>query len=718
MHWTRRLPMWNTYLRFFAFWAIIILTIVVLARSLSYFNARLVWEIAFEALDGRFEGVGTQGFAFALASGLFTAAISLAAAFLVLYVGAISGSLYTARRQIELTDNMAAFAQSYEAIHRQLARHPLIGHAWREFDETLVKPTGPSQPVCNTARPQAFFNIGVAREKLFGLKMMGSIPGYFVGIGLLLTFIGLVLALNKAATGASAADAGAMQSATRELLQVATFKFATSIAGLGASILLSFLFRTYVILIEGSFDKFCHVVEARLKYTAPQSIAAEMNERMGQQVAELKSINSEAFFARMGETISPAIQGALNAAMAPVAASIDGAVARLSDNSQTGVASLVEQFTHSVQSAAGTELKELATALGRMQISLAETQRNLQGTGEDFGKHLTAATEGLERLLASAGERVKDSQEQAAQQIATAATQSAEGLRLGLSDFVERFSNEVKSAAGAELKEVGAALGQMHISLADTQRSLQSTGEDFGKRLTEAAMTLEGLISSAGDRARSTQEEASQIIAGAAAQAAEGMKQGLAEVMERMRIGIDAFLDALRNSQTAIAIQTNALSETTARTKETAEAFGRAAQDVRMASAPFVQSGERIARASEAMRDSLKESVVSLDSAQTVSKELARELTQHSGRLANMWQGYVNQFDKVDQELGRAVETLAQATQGQAQTLGDYASKIDQGFARAIDKLNPLLDEIRENTEAFAESVDDLKQELTRAAAE
>jgi DNA repair ATPase RecN len=140
--------------------------------------------------------------------------------------------------------------------------------------------------------------------------------------------------------------------------------------------------------------------------------------------------------------------------MAPVAASIEGAVAKLSDNSQTGVASLVERFTQSVQGAAGAELKELATALGQMQISLAETQRSLQGTGEDFGNRLSAAAEGLERLLASAGERVKDSQEQAAQQIASTATQAAEGLRLGLSDFVERFSNEVKSVAGAGMDRV------------------------------------------------------------------------------------------------------------------------------------------------------------------------------------------------------------------------------------------------------------------------
>ena len=107
---------------------------------------------------------------------------------------------------------------------------------------------------------------------------MGSIPSYFVGIGLLLTFVGLVLALHKAALAVSGTDASDMQKATRELLQVATFKFSTSIAGLGISIALSFFFRVFTIVIEGSFDKFSRSIESNLRYIPPQSIAVEMND--------------------------------------------------------------------------------------------------------------------------------------------------------------------------------------------------------------------------------------------------------------------------------------------------------------------------------------------------------------------------------------------------------------------------------------------------------
>ena len=48
------------------------------------------------------------------------------------------------------------------------------------------------------------------------------------------------------------------------------------------------------------------------------------------QLTELKQINSADFFARMGEKISPQIQSAFTTAMAPVTASINNAVERIS----------------------------------------------------------------------------------------------------------------------------------------------------------------------------------------------------------------------------------------------------------------------------------------------------------------------------------------------------------------------------------------------------
>ncbi len=217
---------WNGWARIVAFWILVGLVVWGVAQVASWFDPALIAHGVRQGLNGDTHALSTQGFAFALASAIVAVALGFLVAFGLLHALAISFPLWRLRRQVTRTADMADFAESYDETRDLFEAHPLLGHAWKEFDETLVRRKD-ENVIRNTVRPQVFINLATARDQLFGLKMMGSIPGYFVGIGLLLTFFGLVLALNKAAAAVSGSDAAAMQGATRDLLQVATFKFAT-----------------------------------------------------------------------------------------------------------------------------------------------------------------------------------------------------------------------------------------------------------------------------------------------------------------------------------------------------------------------------------------------------------------------------------------------------------------------------------------------------------
>ncbi|WP_119390617.1 anti-phage ZorAB system protein ZorA [Taklimakanibacter lacteus] len=636
---------WNKYLRLILFWGLVAGATLAASKFWKPFNVDLISETALKAYNGKFEGLSEQDFAFALAASLGVLAGALALAILVMHALWIPFSLRLARRPISAQKDMVSFAAAYEDIHRKLARHPLLGHAWKEFDETLVKPRDEREPIRNTVRPQSFVNIGIAREKLFALKMMSSLPGYFVGIGLLLTFIGLVLALHKAAAGVSSEDAKGMQAATRELLQVATFKFSTSIAGLGASIALSFLLRIYAIFIEGAFEKFCHAVEAKLRYTAPQSITAEMNEHMAEQVVELKQINSADFFSRMGEQLSPQIQSAFSAAIAPVTTAISDAMDQISKTSQTGVTDLVQQFTNNLNSSAGTELKELANTLRGMQATLADAQKNIHGTGEDFGRRLTEAAENLNRLMGQAGDRLSQS-----------------------SDESRQVLNEIVSA-------------------------LKSTSD-------QALTDVRKVVETASDEAGST------------------IRDGMSVVIEAINEQFAAFTAAMQTASQTIADQVAALENTTIQSRAIADAFGKTAQDVRAASTPLVQSGERIANATDKLSEIVRATATTLITTNDASKELAGALQTHIKTVSETWAQYSERFAKVDADLGRSFEQLHDATIRQGQLLSDYAKKVDEGLASAVQKLSPLMSGLEDSAGSLSDSVDDLKKVFTRAAAE
>ncbi|WP_043540523.1 anti-phage ZorAB system protein ZorA [Salinarimonas rosea] len=677
----------------------------------------LVWpvldaRILVETLDaamrrGEIEGVSRPQFVFALAAGIAALAAGLAAAYLVMHALLLPLAVAAARGRIARHPTTVAFAEAFPAVSAQLGRHPLLGHAWSEFAETLVEPREPGGVYRNTVRPSAFFNLALARERLFGLKMMGAIPGWFVGVGLLLTFVGLVLALAKAGAAASADDADAMQRATRELLQVATFKFATSIAGLGCSIALSILFRVYTIWMEGAFDAFCRAVEKNLLYAAPQAQAAEMTQLMRDQAAELKAINSEAFFARMGESLAPRIDTAFASAIAPVTSSIDTAMERLAASSESGVSDLVEKFTQSVQGGAGAELRELAGALQALQGSLGEVQRAIGASGVEFETRMIAAAGRLDGLVSAAGATLGEN----AQKSQAAMTEVLEAIRETMAGADARIGEALGSAADG-------ASGRLEAAMARVLERLEAQAGEFGGRLGAFGQTLSDQLDQTRDKAAEAQAAAAAAVAQASAEAAKALRDGLADAMEAINAEVERFAAAIRDGHGALAEQVRASGEVAAQSRAAAAAFGSSAREVEAAAAPFAKAGEQIAGASERVASDVARSVETLEAGRQAAQTLAEALTRHNEQLARTWSDYAARFEGVDRSLAEALKAISEASAAQGEVIAGRVREIDEAFAKAIDKLGPSLETLGENVDRLGEDVEALRDTFGRQAAE
>jgi ABC-type transporter Mla subunit MlaD len=366
---------------------------------------------------------------------------------------------------------------------------------------------------------------------------------------------------------------------------------------------------------------------------------------MAEQVVELKQINSADFFSRMGDQLSPQIQSAFSSAIAPVTSAISDAMDHISRTSQTGVTDLVQQFTSNLQSGAGTELRELANTLQSMQATLADAQRNIHGTGEDFGRRLTEAAENLNALMGQAGARLSES-----------------------SDESRRILTEIAS-------------------------SLQSTS-------TRALADVKQAVEIASDEAGNT------------------IRDGMAVILETINKELSAFSNSMQTISQSVIAQVGALQTTTAQSRAVADAFGKTAQDVRSASTPLVQSGDRISAATEKLAEIVKTTATSFAATHDASKTLSEALREHNERLAESWAQYSQRFAKVDEDLAKAYEKLHEATVRQGQILSEYAQAVDAGLASAVQKLNPIISSLEENTGSLSDSVGDLKMTFNRVAAE
>jgi hypothetical protein len=171
------------------FWNTFAAGLAALAEVAPYSRWQHVSKVIREVSAGNIEHVSEKTFAFALSSGICQVAIAFAFAFFVSHVVLLRAAVRAAKGSLGRSDDISSFAQAFDKISDRLERNAVVRHGWRQFAATTIRE---STSVRYTVRPQNFINLADARGELFGLKMMGSIPGYFVGLGLLLTFIGLV----------------------------------------------------------------------------------------------------------------------------------------------------------------------------------------------------------------------------------------------------------------------------------------------------------------------------------------------------------------------------------------------------------------------------------------------------------------------------------------------------------------------------------------------
>ncbi|CAO4154449.1 hypothetical protein DHODJN_20940 [Methylorubrum extorquens] len=76
------------------------------------------------------------------------------------------------------------------------------------------------------------------------------------------------------------------------LLDAATFKFSTSIAGLFSSLALALTFKVYSIWIEAGFEKFARAIVASTTFRAPQEALQRLQRTSEEQLRQLKDVRA------------------------------------------------------------------------------------------------------------------------------------------------------------------------------------------------------------------------------------------------------------------------------------------------------------------------------------------------------------------------------------------------------------------------------------------
>ena len=569
----------------------------------------------------------------------------------------------------------SAFAENYISVSatmndEQEGSHALVV-AWREFQETMVDES--STPVRNTSRPTTFFNR--AAPKLTELTFASNI---FVGAGLILTFLGLIVALNTAAKGVALSDVTAAKDALNELLVVAGAKFFTSVAGLGASIWLRFAEHRLSGLIKSETSVICELLERGLLYVAPQRLAVEQLEVLKEQRDQLKFFNTD-----VALQLSERIGAEFTQAIAPVTASLTA----LNENMTSVTQGIGAGAREAIEKVSGEQLRGLSDTLAA-----------------------------LSQRMDSVGQAVGTSSEEAAQQIRLAGEDFAKAAA-DIREAFETLTTKV-DGIGQSMTERGEAA---NIAQQEALESVIGSIEEAQTRSVEMVTEiLEALKDGSVGAAAIMQEEVQDVIRAGAEAGQEAFRTVIAESGKALEKTTNSLSKAVGEAAGKIERAANGIAKTGENAERTSEAIKSVTDNARTvaislgdAAKGFSQAASPVADAARAVNQAASDLAKTVTADRAASTQTLGEMkalvdgvraTQDAAEQA--WSDYRARFEGVDKALANATDKLAQTLADSLSEFREFAQNVDREMAAAVGRLGNTMTQIEEYAESLDEYVE------------
>ena len=441
--------------------------------------------------------------------------------------------------------------------------------AWAEFMETSILPETTSDQLSNTVRPAAFFG----REEL-GLDrgMWRQIPAMFVSVGLFLTFLGLVAALDQTGRildGATAGGDGAATDGLKTLLRIAGTKFIMSLTGLLCSIIFTLVLRLYARRMDDALHALCDDIEKCCIFLSQQTILGKILEQAREQTDHLKSFSTELVAqvaTPLREELPNTIREAMQQAMVPVVENISRGTSQGVENLVGSVSGqLIEGVRDSVSLMNGaigearTSLEAVVDRLDRSANAISArveevtaaadaSGRGIQLAGQEMVSSIAAATATMrDSLLDPMGallERIRD---------LTSGVETATGRVREYAESVESSATAITSA-NEGLDRSAASLVAASTPIRDAVGGIASATRTMGDRVEAASEAIHQTTEHTEAVVRGTREaiEASRAaMVGAAGSLGRAVTE-FGEVLNRYREIDESLGDAFGKIETAV----------------------------------------------------------------------------------------------------------------------------------------------------------------------
>lgn len=559
-----------------------------------------------------------------------------------------------------------------------------LARAWHEFHESIVDET--EAPIRNSMRPSTYFLRAVPRQR--DLIFWSNT---FVGLGLILTFLGIVVALNSTAYGMrEGATAAESQAALRGLLTIASVKFFSSIGGLLASLILRFAEHRLSKKCERGAWAICDLLERGLLYVSPQELAVRQLSELRRQSTQLEKFNTD-----LAVSISEQVGQQFQLVMAPMQSSLGDLNTNMEMMSDRLSESLGEGVGHAIESATNGELRALGLTLEALRSQLEGLSQHVQGSGEDAARQIRAAGSDF--------------------------SQAASDIREAFAGLTGQLG-EMGQAIATDTETVRIRQAEL---LSSTVAGLEVANARTADVMSQAADALRGAgISVAGD----LQERMGAAMTDAAKQAESVIRAAINESGAAFAESGKAIIEAVELAASRISALAAAIEKSERNASNAADAFQTSADGARSAAGAmsdaaggFAMAASPVATAAKSFQDAASRIAATLDQSERAAAEALNEMTSLAQKIKNTqeaaeeaWTSYRARFEGVDLSLEKTLNQMVSTLGDSMSEFRKFAQDVDSEMGRAINRLASSMSIIEENSESIMELAEAIRERGTQ----
>lgn len=611
----------------------------------------------------------------------------------------------SARELVEKYENESDFTSNFGVISAGISALPIFKHAWIEFEETLIPPLqevdDPAYRVYrNTKRPQDYFNTETILAKVKPFIESDRL----IGIGLILTFLGLVAALSKASGVFVGQNTEVITKGLAELLSTAGAKFLASIGGLGGAITQSMAQNWIHNRTAMELEKFNDALERSLSYASQERIAADHYGHAQRQTARLEEMGTEITLAlgnQLKESLEqlPGMMGQqFTTALQPMQDHLESVTSKLAESSEKSVADMVAQFSEQIKGASDTSMQSVTQQLESLSSALAATVGEMRQSNAEMRASLTESLEALSSTSAIFKDSVGSSADAASSQLRELIDQlkgQQESTAAAMAVMVDQFKQSTKDVNDKLKGSATEGMMQINSGIQEALKSVlaqtQASSEGVAKKISD--MVSETTRATAEDVA-TTIADATQKIAEAMSPVTEGLKDWSSETR--------SVSGALSQTNLELGRHQASLVQSSKSLAEAGTSFSAAATTVRNATDPLSQTLARLTAASEA----IQQAMASVDSTTTnLSKNLTvtTDATQTSLKsLEDIWVAHSSHFSGIDKSLESAFSQITENLETSLNTIKGFNNDFSQQVGRALTDLGSIVSDLSDTTEDLA----------------